>query len=142
MNQNSVWMWMQLTDKHYWLMNEYIVFIESNFQQWEIIMLVISMSLTVSLLSILHSPFSCSINSCILILFPIVCNLFIKWIVKVWCWQQSLDWKQNSSDLQSWRPFVLQDIQTDSTKLVDVGMVNFSSEQNFWWNHWILIRQK
>jgi hypothetical protein len=41
--------------------------------------------------------------------------------------------------LKSWRPFVLQDIKANSTKLIDVWMVDFGSEKNLWGDHWILV---
>ena len=46
-----------------------------------------------------------------------------------------------SFDLEGWGPFVLQDIKTDTSELVNVWMVDFGSEKDFWSDHGILIWQ-
>lgn len=34
----------------------------------------------------------------------------------------------------------LQDIQTDSAQLVDIGMINLGQETDFGWCHWVVVR--
>lgn len=94
---------------------------------------------TSSLACILHSPFFSFLKSSLLIFFPVVSDLFVQWIIKIWSRHQSLDGKQDSSNLESRRPLVLEDIETDSSKFVNVWMVNLCSEKHLWWNHWVLI---
>ena len=48
--------------------------------------------------------------------------------------QESLNTQENSADLKSWRPAILQNIQTNSTKLVDIGMVQLCQETNLFIN--------
>jgi len=67
----------------------------------------------------------------------VVGNLLIQGIVQVGKGHQSLDGEENRSDLKSWRPLVLQDIETDSTKLVDIWVIDLGSEKNLWWDHWV-----
>ena len=43
-----------------------------------------------------------------------------------------------SFDLEGWGPFVLQDIKTDTSELVNIWVVDLSSEENLWWNHWVV----
>lgn len=85
------------------------------------------------------SPFLGFLDSTILIGFPVVCDTLIEWIIKVWSSHQGLDGEKDSSNLEGWGPLVLEDIKTDSTKLIDIWMVDLSSEKNLWGNHWILI---
>ena len=92
-----------------------------------------------SVIGVLESHFLGFLDCTIFILFPVICNGLIKWIFKVWSSHQGLDWEQDSSDLESWGPFVLQDIEADSSKLIDIWVVDFGSEKNLWGNHWILV---
>ena len=48
---------------------------------------------------ILMSPFRRSLKGAILVSLPMVCDLLVKRIVQIWCGHQSLDRKQDSSDL-------------------------------------------
>lgn len=41
--------------------------------------------------------------------------------------------------MESWRPLVLQNIEADSTKLVNVWMIDLGSEKDLWSNHWVLV---
>ena len=41
--------------------------------------------------------------------------------------------------MESWRPLVLEDVKTDATKLVNVRMVDLSSEENLWWDHRVFL---
>ena len=41
--------------------------------------------------------------------------------------------------MESWRPLVLEDIKADATELVNVRMVDLSSEENLGWNHRVFL---
>lgn len=44
--------------------------------------------------------------------------------------------------MECWRPFILQNVQANSSQLVDIWVVNLGSEQNLWWHHRVFIRQE
>ena len=44
--------------------------------------------------------------------------------------------------MECWRPLVFQNVQANSTQLVDIWVIDLGSEQNLWWHHWVLIRQE
>ena len=66
-------------------------------------------------------------------------NLFIKRIVKVVVGHQSLNREENRSDLESGRPLVLEDIETDTSKLINVGVVDLCAEQNLRRTHGVFL---
>jgi hypothetical protein len=53
-----------------------------------------------------------------------------------------LNRKQDRSNLQGRRPLVLEDIEANSAELVDVWMIDPGSEEDLWWDHWILFWQE
>jgi len=94
-----------------------------------------------SLVGILLSPLSGLVDGSLLVGLPVVGNALIEWVIAVWCRHQSLDGKQNSLDLEGWGPLVLEDIETDTSELVNVWMVNLGSEEHLWWDHWVVLWQ-
>ena len=44
--------------------------------------------------------------------------------------------------MESWRPLVLEDIKADATELVNVRMVDLSSEENLGWNHGVFFGEE
>ena len=44
--------------------------------------------------------------------------------------------------MQSRGPLVLEDVETDSAELVDVGVVDLGSEEDLGRNHWVLFGQE
>lgn len=64
---------------------------------------------------ILKSPFRRSLNGAILVSFPMIRDFLVKRIVQIWCGHQSLDRKQDSSDLQCGTPFIFQDVKANTT---------------------------
>ena len=94
-----------------------------------------------SLVSILSSPLSCLLDGTVLISLPMVSDWFVKWVIYIWGGHQSLNWKQDSLDLESWRPLVLEDIKTDTAELVNIWVVDLGSEEDLWWDHWVLLWQ-
>ena len=95
-----------------------------------------------SVVGVLESPLLSLLDGLLLVGLPGISDFLIQWIIQVGQRHQSLDGEQDRSDLESRRPLVLQNIETDSSKLVDVGMVDLGSEQNLWWHHWVLIWQE
>ena len=45
-------------------------------------------------------------------------------------------------DLDRGRPVVLQDVETNTSELVDVGVVDFRTEKDLRWHHGVLVRQE
>ena len=95
-----------------------------------------------SLIGIVEGPFLGSVNGSLLIGFPEISNFLIKWIIQVWKGHQSLDGEKNGSNLKCWGPLVLENIQADSAKLVDIWVVDLGSEQDLWWDHWVFVWQE
>mgnify|MGYP006117881361 CR=1 FL=1 len=95
-----------------------------------------------SVVGIVESPFFSLLDSTIFILFPVISDTLIERVIKIWSSHQWLDGEEDSSDLEGWWPLVLQDIKADSTKLINIWVVDFGSEKNLWSNHWILIREE
>lgn len=95
-----------------------------------------------SVVGVLESPFFCSLNGGFLIGFPEISNFLVKWVVEVWHGHQGLDGEQDGSDLECWRPLGLEDIETDSSELIDIWVVDLGSEQHLWWHHWVLVWQE
>ena len=44
--------------------------------------------------------------------------------------------------MKGWGPLVLENVQANSAKLVDVWVVDLGSEENLWWHHWVLVWQE
>ena len=53
-----------------------------------------------------------------------------------------MDRQKNCLDLESGRPFVLEDVEADSTQSVNIGMVNLRSKKNFWGDKRVLLGQE
>jgi hypothetical protein len=95
-----------------------------------------------SLGGVLQGPLLGLLDGSLLVLLPVVSDLLVQGVVQVWQRHQGLDGEQHGSNLQSWRPLVLQDVQADSAELVDVGVVDLRSEEHLWWDHWVLLWQE
>jgi len=109
-------------------------------KDWEVV--VFSSWVIFSVIGIHLSPLLSFLASTIWVGFEVFCNRFIKRIVEICGRHQCLDREENSSDLKSWGPFVLEDIKADSSKLINIWMVDLGSEKNLWCNHWILVGQE
>ena len=53
-----------------------------------------------------------------------------------------MDREKDGSNLEGRAPLVLQDIKTDSTEVVDVGVIYLGAEDNFRGRHGVLIGEK
>merc|ERR1719188_1307462 len=63
-------------------------------------------------------------------------------VKRLWRAEQSLDAQEDGSDLKGRAPFVLQYIQADATKLVNVGVVDLCQEADLGRLHRIALRQE
>jgi len=84
-------------------------------------------------------PFSRCCDGGWFIIFPSFCYIGSQWVVWVWRAEESLNGEKDSSNLESWRPVALENIQADTAELVNVGMVDLSQESNLRWGHWVII---
>jgi len=100
------------------------------------------LSLARSVVGVLQGPLLGSVDGGCLIGLPGISDLLIQRIIQVWQGHQGLDRKQDRSDLQRRRPLVLEDIEANSAKLVDVGVVDLCSEEDLGWDHWVLLWQE
>jgi len=95
-----------------------------------------------SVVGVLKGPLLGLLESTFLILLPVVSDLLVKGIIEVGSGHKCLDRKKDSSDLESRRPLGLKDVETDAAELVDVGVVDLSSEKNLRWHHGVIVWQK
>lgn len=52
--------------------------------------------------------------------------------------QQWWNWQQDFWNGQSWWPLIFQNVQTDWSVCVDIWVIDFCSEVNFWWSERII----
>ena len=97
---------------------------------------------TRSVVSVIQGPLLGLIDGGLLIGLPGIRNLLIQRIIQVWQGHQGLNGKQNRSNLQSRGPLVLEDIEANSAKLVDVRVVDLGFEEDLWWDHGVLVWQE
>ena len=92
-----------------------------------------------------------SIDRFVPVLLPVSRNVFCQrhWVVYVGLGKQRLDTQEHSSDLQSWTPCILlvgytiiENIQANPSKLVNVGMIDYGQEPDRWRCHGIFIWKK
>jgi hypothetical protein len=95
-----------------------------------------------SVVGVLQGPLLGLLDCGLLISFPGIGDLLIQRIIQIWQGHQGLNRKQHRSDLQRRRPLVLEDVEANSAKLVDVGVVDLGSEKDLGWHHWVLFRQE
>ena len=76
------------------------------------------------------------------IFLPNFCDGVIQRIIRIGRRKQGLDAQQDGANLQRGGPLVLQNVEANSPKLVDVGMVNFGKESDFGGGHGIIRRQE
>ena len=83
-----------------------------------------------------------SSDSLRLVLFPKLRNVICQWVVWIGRGEQRLNGEQHGSNLQRGRPFVLQDVEADSTQFVDIWVENLGHKPHFRRRHRVLFRQK
>ena len=81
-----------------------------------------------SMVGILKSPFLGGLNGSILIIPPVISDSLIHRIVDIWGSQQSLNGQRYTSECEGGRPVFFDDAKTNTSELIDVGMVDFSPE--------------
>jgi hypothetical protein len=83
--------------------------------------------------AILLRPFACSL----VVLGPVVpvelCDFRDQGVVRVWVVQQGANGKENFGNSESRAPLVLQNVEANSTRVVDVAVIDSRSEGNFGW---------
>ena len=90
----------------------------------------------------MQGPLLGPLDGTLLVSFPGIGNLLVQGIIQVGQGHQGLDGQEDGSDLKGWGPLVLENVQANSAKLVDVWVVDLGSEEDLWWNHWVLIWQE
>jgi hypothetical protein len=90
----------------------------------------------------LASPFLGCSDGLRFVLLPMFGNIVGKRIVWVGCAEEGLDWEQDSSDLKSRRPLILENVEANSAELVDIGMINLGQEADLGRSHRIIIGQE
>ena len=98
--------------------------------------------LSSSVIGVLEGPLLGLLDGAVLVSLPGIRNFLVQRIVQVGERHQGLNGEEDRSDLESGGPLVLQDVEADSAKLVDVWVVDLGSEEHFWWDHGILIGQE
>jgi len=87
-------------------------------------------------------PFSSRRDRRRLILLPALGYVGCQWIVWIWSAEKGLNREKNGSDLKSWGPVALENIQADTAELVNIWMVYLGKESDLWWCHRIVVWQK
>lgn len=75
-----------------------------------------------------------------LISLPVISHVVVQRIVRIGSRQQTLNTQKDCSNLQSGRPLVLKNIQTNATQSIDVGVIYFSQEPHFRRSHGVIRR--
>lgn len=91
---------------------------------------------------ILGSPFLGGCNSGLLILLPALGDICSERVIRVRSTEEGLDRQEDSSDLKSGRPVILEDIEANTTKLIDVWVENLGQESNLGRSHWIIVGEE
>lgn len=86
--------------------------------------------------------FSSTLQGLLFVVLPYFGHIVVQRIVRIGCTQKSLDGQQNGSDLKGRTPLVLQDVQTDSSEFVDIGVIDFGQKADFGWGHGIVSGQE
>mmetsp|Transcript_26594 Transcript_26594/g.67606 ORF Transcript_26594/g.67606 Transcript_26594/m.67606 type:complete len:200 (-) Transcript_26594:41-640(-) len=90
----------------------------------------------------LRSPSFGRLERFLLVRFPMVSNVVCKRVIGVGRREQSLNGEQHRAHLQGWAPLVLQDIQANAPKLVNVGVIHLRKKADLWWRHRVLLGQE
>jgi hypothetical protein len=72
----------------------------------------------------------------------VLCDFRVKWVIRVWSREERLDTKQKCTNGECGTPILLQDVQADATKLVDIWMIEASEEPKFRCDHWVSVREE
>lgn len=74
--------------------------------------------------SILFSPITGGLHSDNFLCLPELSGLIVEGVVRIGGGEKSLDGEKDSTDLQGRTPLILQNVETDTAKTVNVGMVD------------------
>jgi hypothetical protein len=50
--------------------------------------------------------------------------------------------EKNRSNLESWRPVVLENVKADSAQPINVGVIDAGEEAYPWRTHWVVVGQE
>merc|ERR1712156_180546 len=89
---------------------------------------------------VLPGAVPCILERLRLVRLPQLCNVVCQRIIWVRCREKSLDGEKDGSDLKCWTPFLFEDVQADSSQLVDVRVVDPCDEPYFGSSHWVVFR--
>jgi len=89
---------------------------------------------------VLPGAVPCILERLRLVRLPQLCYVVCQRIIWVRCREKSLDGEKDGSDLKCWTPFLFEDVQADSSQLVDVRVVDPSDEPYFGSSHWVVFR--
>ena len=80
--------------------------------------------------------------SALKVLLVVISDTFVKGVLEVRVGHQGLDGEEDRSDLESGTPLVLQDIEADTAELVNVGVVDLSSEKDLGRSHGVVFGEE
>ena len=95
-----------------------------------------------SVVCVLKGPFFGGHVGLFEVVLPDLSDLLVEGVVHVGGSHKRLDREQHGSNLQSGRPLVLEDVEANAAKLVNVWMVNLCAEKNLGWHHRVLLGQE
>ena len=95
-----------------------------------------------SRVGVLERPGFSLIFSSLFVSFVVFCDTLVKGIFEVRVGHEGLDGEEDRSDLESGTPLVLEDIETDAAKLVDVRVVDLSAEKNLRRSHRVIFGEE
>lgn len=73
---------------------------------------------------------------------PLLRHRLVQRVLRIGSTQKCLYTEQYRAYLQSWRPVVLQYVEADAAKAVDVGVVDAGEEAYPRWTHGVVVREK
>ncbi len=83
--------------------------------------------------SVLAGPFTGSRLVLSSVWLVLTCDVGNQRVVGVCISEQRADWQQNLWNCERRRPLILQDVKTNTSVRVDVGVVYFGDELELWW---------
>ena len=95
-----------------------------------------------SRVGVLESPGFSLVFSSLFVSFVVFGDTFVKGILEVRVGHEGLNGEEDRSDLESGTPLVLEDIETDAAKLVDVRVVDLSAEKNLRRSHRVVFGEE
>ena len=86
----------------------------------------------------MKSPGFGLVLSALKVSFVVFSDTFVKRIFEVGVGHKSLDGEEDRSDLEGRTPLIFEDVQTDTTELVHIGVVDLCAEKNLGRSHGVV----